>query len=299
MQFRESSCCRLDTLHPISDTVTHVRLGAAARGQDLAASIPIASMLREHRWVQAAVLSSQVEENSAYSWMAHPPATESHLPPPAGHPRVVCGSRPSFGSSEHLRGAPAMQATYLSPISATRSHRLRTASSWILLISLSPTHMRGTDIVSYDSFRHPVVLLPSAAPCGIWFKLQDFAIHGVDADFLPYDDDGDFDEAIDLDDDEGEPNPDEFQSHDALSGWSSRTKGVARYLKTLFDEESGRGRKNVVIDHLVNGKSRKEASRMFFETLVLSTKDYIQVEQPIPFGLINVKPVSKLLKTDF
>ncbi|XBJ02285.1 hypothetical protein VPH35_021697 [Triticum aestivum] len=138
-------------------------------------------MLREHRWVQAAVLSSQVEENSAYSWMAHPPATESHLPPPAGHPRVVCGSRPSFGSSEHLRGAPAMQATYLSPISATRSHRLRTASSWILLISLSPTHMRGTDIVSYDSFRHPVVLLPSATPCGIWFKLQDFAIHGVDA----------------------------------------------------------------------------------------------------------------------
>ncbi|VAH66972.1 unnamed protein product [Triticum turgidum subsp. durum] len=50
------------------------------------------------------------------------------------------------------------------------------------------------------------------------------AIHGVDADFLPYDDDGDFDEAIDLDDDDDEPNPDEFQSHDALSGWSSRTK---------------------------------------------------------------------------
>uniref|UniRef100_A0A453G583 Rad21/Rec8-like protein C-terminal eukaryotic domain-containing protein n=1 Tax=Aegilops tauschii subsp. strangulata TaxID=200361 RepID=A0A453G583_AEGTS len=88
------------------------------------------------------------------------------------------------------------------------------------------------------------------------------AIHGVDTD-----DDGDFDEAIDLDDDDDEPNPDEFQSHDALSGWSSRTKGVARYLKTLFDEESGRGRKNVVIDHLVHGKSRKEASRMFFETL--------------------------------
>jgi len=121
------------------------------------------------------------------------------------------------------------------------------------------------------------------------------AIHNdVDTDFLNYDDDGDFDEPND-----DEPNPDEFQSHDALSGWSSRTKGVARYLKTLFDEESGLGRKNVVIDHLVNGKSRKEASRMFFETLVLSTKDYIQVEQLTPFDLINVKPVSKLLKTDF
>ncbi|KAI5007029.1 hypothetical protein ZWY2020_046977 [Hordeum vulgare] len=133
-------------------------------------------------------------------------------------------------------------------------------------------------------------------------EISDFgsAIHGVDdTDFPHYDDDGDFDEAIDLDDDDDEPNPDEFQSHDALSGWSSRTKGVARYLKTLFDEESGRGRKNVVIDHLVHGKTRKEASRMFFETLVLSTKDYIQVEQVNPFDLINVKPVSKLLKTDF
>ena len=39
------------------------------------------------------------------------------------------------------------------------------------------------------------------------------------SDFLNYDDDVEFD---DVNDDE--PNPDEFQSHDALSGWSSRTK---------------------------------------------------------------------------
>ncbi|KAM0926034.1 hypothetical protein ACQ4PT_003878 [Festuca glaucescens] len=132
---------------------------------------------------------------------------------------------------------------------------------------------------------------------GMLFKLQDFgsAIHDVDTDFLNYDDDGDFDEAA-IDD---EPNPDEFQSLDALSGWSSRTRGVARYLKTLFDEDSGLGRKNVAIDHLLRGKTRKEASRMFFETLVLSTKDYIQVEQPNPFDFVNVKPGLKLLKTDF
>ncbi|KAM0829787.1 hypothetical protein ACQ4PT_066670 [Festuca glaucescens] len=132
---------------------------------------------------------------------------------------------------------------------------------------------------------------------GMLFKLQDFgsAIHDVDTDFLNYDDDGDFDEAANDD----EPNPDEFQSLDALSGWSSRTRGVARYLKTLFDEDSGLGRKNVAIDHLLRGKTRKEASRMFFETLVLSTKDYIQVEQPNPFDFVNVKPGPKLLKTDF
>jgi hypothetical protein len=50
--------------------------------------------------------------------------------------------------------------------------------------------------------------------------------------------------------------------------WSPPFRGVARYLKTLFDEESGLGRKSVAIDHLVRGKTRKEASRMFFETLV-------------------------------
>ncbi|KQK11021.1 sister chromatid cohesion 1 protein 4 [Brachypodium distachyon] len=120
------------------------------------------------------------------------------------------------------------------------------------------------------------------------------AIHGVDTDFLNYDDDVDFDDT-----NNDEPNPDEFQSHDALSGWSSRTRGVARYLKTLFDEESGLGRKNIAIDHLLRGKTRKEASRMFFETLVLSTKDYIHVDQPNPFDFVSVKPGPKLLKSDF
>jgi hypothetical protein len=61
-----------------------------------------------------------------------------------------------------------------------------------------------------------------------------------------------------------------------LLAWSALTlgdlhflcRGVAKYLKTLFDVESGLGRKSVAIDRLLNGKTRKEASRMFFETLV-------------------------------
>ncbi|KAK3146921.1 hypothetical protein QOZ80_3BG0275030 [Eleusine coracana subsp. coracana] len=119
------------------------------------------------------------------------------------------------------------------------------------------------------------------------------AIHGVDTDFLNYDDDGDYNDA-----NNDEPNHDEFQSLDN-SGWSSRTRGVAKYLKTLFDEESGLGRKRVAIDHLLNGKTRKEASRMFFETLVLTTKDFINVEQPNPFDFVSIKPGPKLLKSDF
>ncbi|XP_068646879.1 sister chromatid cohesion 1 protein 4-like [Aristolochia californica] len=83
------------------------------------------------------------------------------------------------------------------------------------------------------------------------------------------------------------------------SGWSSRTRAVARYLKSLFDNEDGGSRKVVPVDNLLAGKSRKEASRMFFETLVLKTKDYVHVEQEDPFGNINMKPRTKLMKSDF
>jgi cohesin complex subunit SCC1 len=115
-----------------------------------------------------------------------------------------------------------------------------------------------------------------------------------------------------------------------FDGLSARLfRGVARYLKALFDDESGLERKSVAIDHLVRGKTRKEASRMFFETLVrqftppsfavrcgaspsswalirslfhpqvLTTKDYISVDQPNPFDLVRIKPGSKLLMSEF
>ncbi|XP_072964204.1 sister chromatid cohesion 1 protein 4 [Typha angustifolia] len=119
------------------------------------------------------------------------------------------------------------------------------------------------------------------------------AIGGVNTEFLNVDDEADYDEEANGD----VPNPEELNSFE--SGWSSRTRGVARYLKTLFDEESGHGRKSVAMDHLLSGKTRKEASRLFFETLVLKTRDYIHVEQPHPFELINVKPKVKLMKSEF
>ncbi|XP_038984145.1 sister chromatid cohesion 1 protein 4-like isoform X2 [Phoenix dactylifera] len=120
------------------------------------------------------------------------------------------------------------------------------------------------------------------------------AVGGNDTEFLNVDDEADYDDAADHD----LPNPEEAQSLE-YSGWSSRTRGVARYLKTLFDEESGRGRKIVAMDHLLVGKTRKEASRMFFETLVLKTRDYIHAEQENPFESINIKPRIKLLKSEF
>lgn len=45
-------------------------------------------------------------------------------------------------------------------------------------------------------------------------------------------------------------------------------RAVAKYLQTLFDKEAVNGKRVVGMDSLLNGKTRKEASRMFFETLV-------------------------------
>ncbi|KAL5997979.1 hypothetical protein ACLOJK_008913 [Asimina triloba] len=83
-----------------------------------------------------------------------------------------------------------------------------------------------------------------------------------DTDFLNADDDID---PVD-EEDNNEPGAEEHQLYDN-SGWSSRTRGVANYLKYLFDNEGGHERKAVPMNNLLAGKTRKEASRMFFETL--------------------------------
>ncbi|XP_058183162.1 sister chromatid cohesion 1 protein 4 isoform X2 [Rhododendron vialii] len=82
------------------------------------------------------------------------------------------------------------------------------------------------------------------------------------------------------------------------SGWSSRSRAVAKYLQLLFEKEAEHGRKVLPMDNLLVGKTRKEASRMFFEALVLKTRDYIHVEQEAPFGDINIKPRVMLMKSD-
>ncbi|KAF3501225.1 hypothetical protein F2Q69_00044749 [Brassica cretica] len=83
------------------------------------------------------------------------------------------------------------------------------------------------------------------------------------------------------------------------SGWSSRTRAVAKYLQTIFDKEAENGKNVIVADKLLAGKTRKEASRMFFETLVLKTRDYVQVEQAKPYESIIIKPRPKLTKSIF
>ncbi|RZC47753.1 hypothetical protein C5167_040690 [Papaver somniferum] len=120
----------------------------------------------------------------------------------------------------------------------------------------------------------------------------------IDTEFLNFDDN----EVEEEDEEDNDmPNTEEQPRIQENSGWSSRTRSVAKYLQTIFDKELANGevRKVVPVDNLLSGKTRKEASRMFFETLVLKTRDYIHVEQEQPFANINIKPKGKLMKSDF
>ncbi|XP_073525818.1 uncharacterized protein [Phyllobates terribilis] len=117
-----------------------------------------------------------------------------------------------------------------------------------------------------------------------------------DTDFLNFDDDDD-DENV-QEDANCMPNSEGPQILDN-SGWSTRTRAVANYLQVLFQKEAQHGRTGLQLDTILARKTRKEASRMFFETLVLKTRDYIHVEQPDPFGNVGIKPRARLLKSDF
>ncbi|KAL0382589.1 UNVERIFIED_CONTAM: Sister chromatid cohesion 1 protein 4 [Sesamum calycinum] len=116
---------------------------------------------------------------------------------------------------------------------------------------------------------------------------------GNDTEFLNVDDD----ELTEMADDHI---PDDEEARfTENTGWSSRTRAVSKYLQTLFVKEAERGSKSLSMNNLLSGKSRKEASRMFFEALVLKTRDYVHVEQQNPFDDISIKPRMRLMKSDF
>ncbi|KAF3652784.1 Sister chromatid cohesion 1 protein 4 [Capsicum annuum] len=124
----------------------------------------------------------------------------------------------------------------------------------------------------------------------------DYSAVGNDTGFLNSDDDDD--EEAEAAADDYVPDADVARITENI-GWSSRTRAVSKYLQTLFIKESERGRTSISMDSLLVGKTRKEASRLFFETLVLKTRDYLHVEQLIPFDDVTIKPRMKLMKSDF
>uniref|UniRef100_A0A0E0EJP6 Rad21/Rec8-like protein N-terminal domain-containing protein n=1 Tax=Oryza meridionalis TaxID=40149 RepID=A0A0E0EJP6_9ORYZ len=78
-----------------------------------------------------------------------------------------------------------------------------------------------------------------------------------------------------------------------LGSMSARTRAVAQYFKDQMasatsDDQPGK----FILNRILEGRHRKQAARMFFETLVLKSYDYIDVEQEEAYGdiAVSVKP---------
>eukprot|EP00249_Psilotum_nudum_P015061 c25146_g1_i1 orf=384-2912(+) len=87
-------------------------------------------------------------------------------------------------------------------------------------------------------------------------------------------------------------------------GWSGRTRAVAQYLKNAFEKVETSCKLNTYaaklnMNGMLTGRTRKEAARMFFEILVLKTKDYVRVEQDNCFGDIYLVATPSLVKGSF
>lgn len=91
-------------------------------------------------------------------------------------------------------------------------------------------------------------------------------------------------------------------------GFTARTRVVLGHLQSKFSNTPAPGSKRrhpqssspaeeakeVSLGRLVAGKTRLEACRWFFESLVLRNKGFVDLEQSEPYGDILIKPLSKL-----
>lgn len=115
----------------------------------------------------------------------------------------------------------------------------------------------------------------------------------------PMDDYGDYDNGP-LDEPEGMHTPmadsDVEKAILAHDGFTARTQSVLKHIKQRIEPSPGDKRAHeasssnatVSLDSLVAGKSRLEACRWFFESLVLRNKGYVDLEQQTPYGEIRI-----------
>ncbi|KAG8637729.1 hypothetical protein MANES_15G158100v8 [Manihot esculenta] len=77
-------------------------------------------------------------------------------------------------------------------------------------------------------------------------------------------------------------------------GWSERTRVVVRCLCRSFLNQKNRKEDEVVnLQQLLEGRSKKESARFFYEILVLKSKGYVQVKQENAYGDILIWKASQ------
>ncbi|WPT17702.1 Sister chromatid cohesion 1 protein 4 [Picochlorum sp. SENEW3] len=85
-------------------------------------------------------------------------------------------------------------------------------------------------------------------------------------------------------------------------GFTARTQSVMKHIRHRLEPSPGEKRpheessstRKISLDSLVSGKSRLEACRWFFESLVLRNKGFLDLEQSSPYGPIQIVPLDKM-----
>ncbi|KAK9454229.1 Rec8 like protein-domain-containing protein [Dipodascopsis uninucleata] len=80
----------------------------------------------------------------------------------------------------------------------------------------------------------------------------------------------------------------------AINDISRNTKETVKRLQSELEKSD-----SIDFQSLTENSSRTNAVKLFFETLVLATKDVIEVEQKNPFGIIDIKAKESLYHDDW
>uniref|UniRef100_A0A2N9G8Z7 Rad21/Rec8-like protein C-terminal eukaryotic domain-containing protein n=1 Tax=Fagus sylvatica TaxID=28930 RepID=A0A2N9G8Z7_FAGSY len=83
--------------------------------------------------------------------------------------------------------------------------------------------------------------------------------------------------------------------NEELYGWLERNRMAARYVyKSFLNQEKGREEEVVSLLQLLDGRTKKESARLFYEILVLGTTGCVDVKQDNAYGDIRVSKLSKM-----
>ncbi|KAJ3287292.1 hypothetical protein HK104_008665 [Borealophlyctis nickersoniae] len=91
-------------------------------------------------------------------------------------------------------------------------------------------------------------------------------------------------DVVQFDDSQDQPND---------MGFSRSTLQTIKTLQSKFDTQDD-GEKELLYNDLTASARRKDAVRLFFELLVLKTKDMVDVKQPEAYGNIMITPKETL-----
>ncbi|KAJ0260680.1 Sister chromatid cohesion 1 protein 2 [Hirschfeldia incana] len=76
--------------------------------------------------------------------------------------------------------------------------------------------------------------------------------------------------------------------------WSARTRSVAKFLeKTFLEQREKVEEEKASLLQLCRGRTQKESARLFYETLVLKTKGYLEVKQDHPYSDVLLSRFSR------